>query len=182
VMSNEAGLTFGRIARSVRLTAALERSLHQPPKVCGRGGGRDANADMSAQIADAAQRLRRKLWAVAGGADVRATVEKTIETQAEGREAERLRAELNEKLADEDETRALMGLPIREMIERVCEDLGLAPDPGLWEREPWAIEERATELARAWVANDLEAGQRGPYALTEDAGAAPGAAHAQGPP
>jgi len=159
-VTSEAGLTFSRIARGVRLTVALERALYEPPK----GAGSAKDRDMAAQIAGAAQRLRRKLWVVAGGHEVKTWVEKTIETQATGeREAERLKAELNEKLADEDEIRPLLGLPVGEMIARVCRDLGLEPNEQLWAHEPWAIEEAAERAA---------AGTRPPaHGAANDAGA-----------
>ena len=76
---------------------------------------------------------------------VRQLAEQTIEAEAEARErdegfdAERLLADLEERLEDEDELESFERCSIAELVERICRDLGVAFAPYLLDDTDWDI-------------------------------------------
>jgi len=60
---------------------------------------------------------------------------------------ERLKAELKERLEEEDPDEVFFNRthwPIGEAIALICQDLGLDPDWDRWENRPWARQEAET--------------------------------------
>jgi signal recognition particle GTPase len=126
----ELALTFSRVARAVRQTVALEARL-----------ARDAET----QAQDAADRRERR---AAGErvdlirrrkAQVRDAVERAIETDAADSDREHLLDDLYERLEDDLYDADFAEQPLGEMIARICRDLGVAVDPGLWADEAWGL-------------------------------------------
>ncbi len=126
-------LVFSRISRAVRQTLALEAKvvedrLHRE---------RMADAYYDQRKAEAARRaVRRK-------DEVKGLVEEAIEADFEGSDAERLLADLHERLDDPADDADFGHRPLGVLIARICRDLGVTPDWSLWEDEDWAIEEAA---------------------------------------
>ena len=126
----ELALTFSRVARAVRQTVALEARL-----------ARDAET----QAQDAADRRERR---AAGErfdlirrrkAQVRDVVERAIETDPADNDRERLLDDLYERLEDDLYDADFAEQPVGELIARICKDLGVAVDPGLWADEAWGL-------------------------------------------
>ena len=126
----ELALTFSRVARAVRQTVALEARL-----------ARDAET----QAQDAADRRERR---AAGErfdlvrrrkAQVRDVVERAIESDAADSDREHLLDDLYERLEDDLYDADFAEQPVGELIARICKDLGVAVDPGLWADEAWGL-------------------------------------------
>jgi len=122
-------LSLSRVARTVRLTLAMRgRLVSQPAQAAAPAAPR---APVDAQAAEESRRERRRLWNEVGKTMVRDGVERAIAAEARGEQAERLRAELHERLEDPDELAEFDGLMFGEIIVRVCKDLGLDPQTRL---------------------------------------------------
>ena len=125
-------LVFSRISRAVRQTIALEarldRELHEARKA------EDAARADHARIATRTLARRRK--------HVRDVVQQALEADACGPELEALLADLDERLDDVDDDADFAELPIGRIVARICRQLGVVPDPALWEDAP-----RRTEAA-----------------------------------
>jgi len=120
-----ASLAQARVIKTVRLCLALEERLRQS-----RVSAAKAEAPTwgpSAEMADARRRLRRRMWDLAGKDIVREGVERAIEAGASGDAADRLRAELEERLDDEDDLSEFDDCPFEDMVAHVCWRLGLTP-------------------------------------------------------
>jgi len=154
-------LALQRAAKTVRLTVALDKKLHEATQ---KGNGNAAAADFEAERREAAEasvRLRRKLWKAVGQTMVRDGVERAIENETEAAEHERLFAELNERLTEQDDDLALTGPGAYEgLIVRICKEMGLSgerrrdrKDGGAFakasEGGPQAANDTAGVLARA---------------------------------
>ena len=142
---------FERVARSVRLTAALQAKLEA-------AAAKAAPDEASAQALDlqalgpAARaklmdRLRRTDWFDGPYRSVSRVVKQTIKSEREAdrlseREADDMRSELHQKLLD---PYAFADQPVGAVIGLICQDLGLSADWDRWEGEPWAIKERRTQ-------------------------------------
>ena len=146
---------FDRIARAVRRTIGLARRVGEPvPQATGPNGSADGPGNIAAR-----KRIIRE-------------VEDTIQRKAKGSEAESLHGELRERLDAPDLDDDLSHLPVDQIIENICRDLGIGHLPG---SHPWKRrrpEDVAALCARA-------AGPRGdpPVGLDDGAGGA-GSLHA----
>jgi hypothetical protein len=134
--AGELSAGFARIARSLRLTLALQARAEEQLRALRAGVAADAEAWRFAtrkrEVDEAAARKR----------DRRNTVEVLVieaaEREVEDEEAlwgvlEALEERLDEDAAYEHLERA----PLRETVERLCADLELTPDWSLWEGEGW---------------------------------------------
>jgi hypothetical protein len=126
------GLSYHRVTRAVRLTQAMQKqvlsdiiALDQPAA---------PQADKPAPNPAASRRNR-----------VRAVVERVIlAEQGGGREFERLSKIAERLLEDEDFCEDVLDLPMSELIDRVCHDLGLSPEWLRLAEEAWARREVET--------------------------------------
>lgn len=105
-------LAFNRISRAVRQTIALQAKLERERKREAREDARDA------QQVQQARASRRE-------AQVRATVERAIWTEAEPDEADRLIDELDDLISEEALYDGFGEEPIAAHIERIRVELGL---------------------------------------------------------
>lgn len=156
----EAALAFSRLSRAVRQTLALEARLEDEQRA--------RQAQTAAQAAERRaeedeRRAMRKLRLLIRKSTVQDIVEEVIEAnereanereagepeadgpeadgpEADGREVERLLDALHERLEDDAEDDDFENLPIGELVQRICHDLGVAFDPALWADEDWALD------------------------------------------
>ena len=123
-------LRFGRIARAVRQTLALQERFDaergpRPPKAPWEAAG---------------ERRRRSLLRLA-------QVEEIAERVLEGEtDAERLTDALHERIEDAELT-DFADRPLGELVAGVCRDLGVAIDWSVWTDETWGLEALAAERA-----------------------------------
>ena len=110
-------VAFDRIARAVRRTVALARSLAVPP-----------SAD-AATPGTAAHRLLARSRVIR-------EVEDAIQRARDDRDAGPLHAELRERLDDPDLDDEIAVRPVGDIIADICRDLGIAapPDIAPWKR------------------------------------------------
>ena len=94
-----------------------------------------------AEAATAARRVERRKT------KVRTAVERVLDAEADGSEAENLFYDLTERLESDYEDADFTDRPIGELVARICRDLGVTPDWSLWQDEDWAIEARGAEPA-----------------------------------
>jgi hypothetical protein len=147
-------MAYARVAKAVRLTLWLEERLTDPA----RGPAASPEAENSgAEPAGAGQRARRKLSDAAVKDMCRERVERAIDAEATGEAAERLRCDLHERLDDIDEMAELAGLPLDEIIARLCQDLGLTPDASLAAETEAELPKRREGAAGAARAGGCEA-------------------------
>ena len=122
-----AAAPLARMARALRLTAALDKRLRQAPVGSGSAGG--APVDYEAQRREAAEynaRSLKHLWDNAGRTMVRNSVALAIETEAEAGDRERLFDVLKTVLAAREDEYAEQGPPCyEEIIVGLCQELGL---------------------------------------------------------
>ena len=146
-------LSFTRISRAVRLTIALEARMRREIEA---GVFGPANDDASARQEEfmtpdgqidylAIQRRMHPLIHGETDYETRRAVEETIEASTrDPDEVKRLKAELKERLEEEDPEDIFFNRthwPIGEAIALICQDLGLDPDWDRWENRPWARQE-----------------------------------------
>jgi hypothetical protein len=117
--TGDPGLALARIARAVRQTLALEARLAEDHQLRRRRETRERG-------------FRRE-------AKVRRIVEQAIEADADDSEIDTLLCDLNERLADRDDT-DFTDRPLIDVVAAICRDLGVTFDPTLWQDEDWAIE------------------------------------------
>ena len=122
------GLVFSRIARAVRQTIALEAKLADDR--------RKAQAETAERRAT---EIRRR--AVERKTKVRLLVERVLDAEADGSDAENLFYDLGERLETDYHDADFADLPIGELVARICRDLGVTANPSLWEDDGRAIEE-----------------------------------------
>ena len=132
----EVSLSFSRIAKAVRMTVALDKKLHEAPASVSTGSAAAIEQRVRAELyereaAEApviARDIGRKLWRMAGKPMIRYAIELAIETEHEGEERERLLAELDARLEAEDSEEQRLYGPgqYQELLQRICQDLGLA--------------------------------------------------------
>ncbi|HEY4029720.1 MAG TPA: hypothetical protein VGM25_05210 [Caulobacteraceae bacterium] len=108
-------LAFARIARAVRQTLALEAKLAE--------GGQLRRERQARE-----HKYRRE-------AKVRRMVEHAIEANADDSDIDDLLYDLNERLADLDDT-DFTHRPLIEVVASICQDLGVTFDPSQWQDEP----------------------------------------------
>jgi hypothetical protein len=143
------GLAFTRVSRAVRQTLALEDKLDRPP----RAPVLSPEAERAAWLADLkASPEIAALSVMVRKDEVRAKVERTIASEADGSDSERLLADLEERLDDAEAGEDFFDRPIGEMVAAICRDLGVTRDWNLWENEDWAMEEaRAKPLGSPYA-------------------------------
>jgi hypothetical protein len=167
---NSLGLAFARVARAVRQTVALEDKLDRPRQA----PVLTPEAERAAFLADLAQSPEiARLRVVIHRDEVRAKVEQVIAGEADGTDAEKLLADLEERLDDDEAGEDFTDRPIGELVAAICRDLGLTPDWRLWRNETWAIEEASAKSPDAGRAA-RRAGRSWPDAAWPDAGPWPG--------
>jgi len=138
------GLSFSRVSRSVRLTVAMDAQLKlgpqafAPPKMrAGASAGASGPATAEAARAAAAKMVTpeaENLWTtVWRKAEIDLLVERAIETCAPESEHRRLVEEMSERLSDIDAEEGFLSRPFDEVVWGLCRDLGLDPDPAIWE-------------------------------------------------
>ena len=106
---------FDRIARAIRRTVALARSLAEPPA-----------AEHAAPGTATHRILARKR--------VIREVEDAIQRTRDGRESDLLHTELRERLDSPDLDDEIANRPLADIIADICRDLGLAAPPDI---SPW---------------------------------------------
>jgi hypothetical protein len=129
-----ASLALNRAAKVVRQCVALEDRLRQTPSAAPQSSAyEEVEADR--------RRLDRRLWQMFGRDMVREAVEKVIARAAPcEREAERLLADLKDRMEHEDKEAETNVYEIGRTVERLCEGLGLGVDWSLWKGQTWADE------------------------------------------
>jgi hypothetical protein len=151
-------LSFTRISRAVRLTIALEARMRRqieagvfgPANDDAADGDDDDDAfsgpiDYEAIQRQIAARIDPRSLNRGKDHDIRRAVEDTIETASDDPdEVERLREELTERLEKDEFFDDRIQWPISETIAMLCQDLGLDPDWGRWEKRHWARQEAET--------------------------------------
>ncbi len=145
-------IAFDRIARTIRRTIALARTLTDPVP--------PSPTERATAQAAARRRLARK--------QIIRTVEDCIQRETSGREAEALHAELYERLETIDADDDIDTLPVAEIIALIRRDLGIANLPGThpWKRRrPADVRELCARAAKpsAWErAGDRPVDRTGP--------------------
>ncbi|MDB6080198.1 MAG: hypothetical protein JWO82_3945 [Akkermansiaceae bacterium] len=126
------GLVYSRIARAVRQTLALETRLAEGIETAKFEQRRAHVAAVRSAFQERQDEVRDYVAeAIEAEAAEKGTPEKEIE---------RLLDDLDERLEVGDYDEVLPNLPIGDLVERICADLGVTPDWSLWESEDWAIE------------------------------------------
>lgn len=133
-----ASLALNRAAKVVRQCVALEDRLHQAPSAAPQSS--EAVSEAERREAEAGRRgFDRRLWGLFGRDMVREAVEKVISRAAPcEREAERLLADLKDRMEAEEEDAETNVYEIGRTVERICEGLGLSVDWSLWKGQTWA--------------------------------------------
>jgi hypothetical protein len=114
-----AELAFARLARAVRQTLALEARLADEGRVRRERQAREHHFQREAKV--------------------RRLVERAIEADADDSDIDTLLDDLNERLADPDDT-AFTDRPLIEVVAAICQDLGVTFDPTPWQDEAPAVE------------------------------------------
>jgi hypothetical protein len=123
-------LDFARIARAVRQTVALEAKLAD---------------DRQTSLAERAQHRQREADAQARRRRTRieSLVERAIDAEASGSEADNLYEDLRERLEDADDLAGFHDRPLPEIVALICKHLGVTPPLVLWNDADWGIESEA---------------------------------------
>ncbi len=122
VIGADLSLRFHRISRSIRMTLALDAKLE---------------AGFHARVQD------RK--------DARTTERKALAKEAVSRQVDRdtpdrdLHRERSDRIERED-LEDVSDKSVSEIIALICQDLGIVPDWQAWSLEPWAMDERRTQV------------------------------------
>ena len=116
------GLVFSRVARAVRQTVALEARLASDALERVQGRAQREAAAEARLAASERTRVRRQKDRVRG------LVEAAISAEAEGRDGENLRLDLDERLEDPDVEAELGWRPIGVIVAAICDDLGIKVD------------------------------------------------------
>ena len=122
VIGPDLSLRFHRISRSIRMSLALDAKLV---------------AGFQAEIKErkAADLTERKALA-------KEAVSRQVDRDTPDRDLHRERSDRIEREDLED----FSDKPVSEIISIICADLGIIPDWQAWSLEPWAMEERRTEV------------------------------------
>jgi hypothetical protein len=156
----DAGLTYSRIARAVRMTLALQSKLLQDITHLGR-----VEAEARRGLRRKQLEARRKtinsivLGAIHDAAEAEAPDDDAAEGEGDSQAlVDRLAGGLYECLHDEDEYGDILQRPIGEVVALICKDLGLEPDWDAWAHKPWAVEEAAADAPGSPFARRAEGG------------------------
>jgi hypothetical protein len=118
VLAGDPGLAFSRISRAVRQTLALEARLDAEAEVEVQRVSEARKRQEAARLREARKQKER----------VRRHVEDAIAANDDGRDAEGLRLELDERLEDPDYEDELGGRPIGVIVAGICSLLGVNVD------------------------------------------------------
>ena len=116
------GLTFGRIARAVRLTLVLEAKFAEGTLFPQKPAATHASSSIAA-LQQHRQRQKQQ---------VKRLVELAIDSDPDAGDPESLLLDLNERLTDDDTTAAFVHLTVGEIVTCICRDLGITPDLRCW--------------------------------------------------
>jgi hypothetical protein len=147
--TTDLGLAFTRAARAVRQTVAMETKYDEAR----RARKTRSLAEDAAHLAEiAAERERRDSYnqrraEMHKKSVVEQAVKRVIEVEDDPSDIEYLLTDLVERLAQLNDDPDLLDLPIGALAVRFCRQMGLDPDPSLWEDEPWAAQEIKTRPA-----------------------------------
>ena len=122
VIGPDLSLRFHRISRSIRMSLALDAKLA-------------AGFQAQAKERKTAQLTERKALA-------KEAVSRQVDRDTPERDLHRERSDRIEREDLED----FSDNPVSEIIAIICADLGIIPDWQAWSLEPWAMEERRTEV------------------------------------
>ncbi|MDR3510268.1 MAG: hypothetical protein P4L73_01420 [Caulobacteraceae bacterium] len=147
VVRGDPAMAFSRIARAVRLTLALEARFDEQWRA---GEAEAAKARATKQF------IRGLIQRDKVGAITREVIETERRERGEAIDAERLLADLDERLEDPSELKAFADRPVSEMVAQICRDLGVAFDAEAWTDEDWAQAEARAEAAHAAEDDDEE--------------------------
>jgi hypothetical protein len=134
--ANDLSAAFARIARSLRLTLALQARAEEQLRALLAGEA----AKVEVRRAEASRREAAEARARSEHhrSEVERLVQEAAEREAEDEEAlESVLEALEERLNDDEAYWDLDQMPVREAVERLCDDLELAPDWSRWEGEGW---------------------------------------------
>ena len=125
VIGPDLSLRFHRISRSIRMSLALDAKLI---------------SGFQAQVQDrkAAVLTERKALA-------KEAVSCQVDRDTPDRDLHRERSDRIER-EDLEDFEDFSDKPVSEIIAVICKDLGITPDWQAWSLEPWAIEERRTNV------------------------------------
>ena len=126
------GLVYGRIAKAVRQTLALETRIAEGVEKARVEQRRGHVAAVRAAFEERQHEIRDYV--------AEAIEAEAVERQSPEREIERLLDDLDERLEAGDYDDALADAPIGDLVARICADLGVTPDWRLWEGEDWFLE------------------------------------------
>jgi hypothetical protein len=158
----DAADAFHSVTRALRLTMTLETATAErlSDLRAGVAGRRDKTGDAEAPgPADSAHASHRDAEAATAGEPpeasdpdslasmgvyrdtVRELVGEAIAAEvADESRAREMRGDLRERLSERDLFGPLMFKPLREVVARICDDIGLAPDWSRWEGEGWSAD------------------------------------------
>jgi acyl-coenzyme A thioesterase PaaI-like protein len=133
---NDASAMFVQVSRAVRLTLALEAKTDERLRALRAGlvVQREARRAEAVKRAAAAGEARHE----AARNKVHLLVIRAIEAEARDDEDENdLYEALDERLDEDEAYDKLEDLPLREVVEQLCADLGIEPDWDRWEGDGW---------------------------------------------
>jgi hypothetical protein len=143
----DAADAFHFITRAVRLTMALETATAERLSDLRAGvaerrdKARDAESpavtEEAAEASDANVDGPMGIYRETVNALVTEAIAAEVGDESVARE---MRAELRERLTECDRFGPLMLKPLREVVAKICDDIGLAPDWSRWEGEGWSVD------------------------------------------
>jgi hypothetical protein len=136
----ELALAFTRVAKSVRLTIALEARLADDQQLRAETLAARASQARTAAVADREARVEANTIRVSDAVEM-AIVAHTAEFDDGGYASEKLSERLSEHLKDRRETESFADIPVSVAVAQVCKALGVSIDWDLWRNEDWAFEE-----------------------------------------
>jgi hypothetical protein len=139
VARGDIALAYGRAARAVRFTVALQSKLIADFQNFGREPSQAPGDDESTNITLSWDDRGQSRKSGAGHIIGRVIAAETDSLQ----ERERLKREVNERL-DDDTLTGDLNRPYSEIVADICRDLGLSPDWAVLSQEAWAREEVAS--------------------------------------
>ena len=159
---------FQRLSRAIRLTLALQTRVGEALRalIAGEAAAVEIRRVETVRRTDEAKAQRRE----AVRDRVLDLVEHAMAAEIDDDEALNDCHEALEERLEEDEAYAdYAEAPLRETVERLCADLGLAPDWSLWTDEGWAF----PPLARRHAHSIFNQPRRTPYWRDRVAGKPP---------
>jgi hypothetical protein len=143
--AEERAKTYGRLTRSMRLNLALDAKMREdlrrrvdPPEEADNPASRwsDKGYDDPAKTP-----IARAYTDVTARGAVNAIINSAIDDQIKDRgEVERLKVGLYERLYDSEDYRELVGTyHLSQVLEAICQDLGVSLNLSQWTSESWAM-------------------------------------------